>query len=226
MQHKHQSINGVDDVFRRISFGENAKGEPVASAFVALGLILNYLNLKNGNRVIPDIYEAEALQGSRWDPTKYPRTNQFKKLLKRLFGAEPKQSDLWGKQFSDKFNQGWLGLYWVAKIFVRCTFGGVGKDKTWQLVVDEIENNRPAMVIMRSVVVNDKQLRFYAMATCGYRTNALGKRELMVHSGQYGEQNVRGSRAQTLYVPIEQVICGYRFNVLLKGMSKDELQDF
>ncbi len=226
MQPGHQSINGVDDVFRRISFGDNAKGESVASAYVALGLILNYLDLKNGNRLIPDILESEALQGSSWDKAKYPRTNQFYKMLQHIFGEKTKQADLWGTRFSDKFNKGWLSFYWVSKIFVRCSFSGLGKDKTWHMIVDEISSNRPVMVVMRKVDVNETQYNFYAMAVCGYRITSLGNRELMVHPGLYGEQSIRGSRAQTMYVSLDQSICAYRFNVFVKSISGEELKEF
>jgi hypothetical protein len=205
----------VDDVFRRITFGNNANDESITSAFVALGLILNYLDRKNEKRVIPDILEAEILQGSDWSAARYPRTNQFQKELRRLFGSKPRQVDLWGKQFATKFNQGWSNLYWAKEIFVRCTYGGFGKDKVWELITGETAENRPVMVIMRQVSINSKSLRFYVMAACGYREGTKGKREIMVHSGKYGEQHVRGSRAQLMYVPIDQAICAYKFNVLV-----------
>ncbi|HBT95898.1 MAG TPA: hypothetical protein DEB24_07390 [Coriobacteriia bacterium] len=215
MSSEHNSIKGLDDVFRRLSFGPNPEYDSVTSAFVSLGLILNYLDCKNDNRVIPDILGSEALRGSDWSAARYPRTNQFIKELRRLFGGNPKQFELWGKRFATKFNKGWLGLYWAKEVFVRSAYSGLGKEKVWELVTAEVAANRPVLVIMKTLVIGEQPHNNYAVTVCGYRLGSMGARELMVHVGQYGD-DVRGSRVRLDYVSLDQAICAYRFSVFVQ----------
>jgi hypothetical protein len=54
----------------------------------------------------------------------------------------------------------------------------------------------------------------HTVVACGYRLTPFGQRELLVHSGEYGDF-IKGSRARLLYVPINSVLCSYRFDVVL-----------
>jgi hypothetical protein len=56
------------------------------------------------------------------------------------------------------------------------------------------------------------------MLACGYRVTAFGQREVLVHTGSYGD-SIKGSRTQLRYLPLRHLLCGYRFDVALLPSS-------
>jgi hypothetical protein len=209
-----RSILAIDEVFRRLAFGYNGGDTPDTSTAVACGLILNYLDQTIDNRILPDIFKAEALRGSAFDARRYPQTTYFHRYLLRHCHLMPGPLGRWGRGVTRRFKRFWRRKIWHGGIIVHSVFGGYGTQKAWKLIKGEIDSNRPAMVTTTYKRLRDKGEFCRTMVACGYRVTSLGRREVLVHTGRYGER-IKGSRAQLLYIPLRRVMCSYSFNVAL-----------
>jgi hypothetical protein len=207
-----RSIRGLDEVFRRLSFGCNGGRHPNSSTAVCIGLILNYFDRTVDTRILPEALKAEELQGSIWEVRRYPHTTMLHDYLIRRCHLEPGTFGCWGKDAISKFKQHWQAKPWTPGVIVRGTFGGFGKDGAWTLIKQEIDASRPAMITVPRRAAKTLQGRWHSMVVCGYRITPFGHRELLVHTGRYGD-SVKGSRAQVFYISLEKVLCSYRFDV-------------
>jgi hypothetical protein len=209
-----QSIDAVDEVLRRLSFGLNGGETPRTSVAVAYGLTLNYLSQVIDSRVLPEIFRAEPLQGSFWDSQRYPQTGLLHTYLLTHFDLKPGPLGLWGAEVVRRLKHFWRANPWRLGVVVRSGFGGYGAETTWKLVKQSIDSGYPAMVTTPHQCPGAIDERPYTMLACGYRITAFGQREVLVHSGSYGD-SIKGSRIQLHYLPLRHLLCGYRFDVAL-----------
>jgi hypothetical protein len=212
MEAYSRSIVAIDEVFRRLAFGLNGGDTPNTSMAVACGLILNYLDRTIDDRILPDIFKAEELQGSTFNTLRYPRTAYFHKYLLRRCRFTTGSPGCWGKEVTRRFKRFWQANPWHPEVIVRSSFGGYGVRKAWELIKKEIDESRPAMITTTQKRLRGKEEFFHTMAVCGYRVTASGRQEILVHAGKYGT-HVKGSRAQLFYIPLRYVLCSYSFTV-------------
>jgi hypothetical protein len=213
-----QSILAIDEVFRRLAFGYSGGKTPHTSTAVAYGLILNYFDRTIDNRILPDIFKAEALRGSTFDALRYPQTGYLHRYLLHHGHLAPGPLGRWGRGVVRRFRRFWQRKAWHLGVTVQTRFGGYGARKAWKLIKREIDSNRPAMVTAFYGQVQDKGEFFRTMVACGYRIISPGRCEVLVHTGRYGK-HIKGSRAQLLYIPLRQVMCSYSFNVALRASA-------
>jgi hypothetical protein len=216
MEGYSRSIRAVDEVFRRLAFGINGKGTPNTSTATAYGLILNYFDRVFGGSILPDILKAETLQGSLWDTKRYPQAALLHSYLLRRCRLEPGLLGLWGREVVRRIRRFWRVNPWRLKMIVRSSFGGYGAKKAWGLIKREVNSDRPVMISTTYRRAKSKGEFFPTMVVCGYRVTAFGQREVLVHTGRYGD-SIKGSRAQLLYIPLRYVMCSYRFDVVLRN---------
>jgi hypothetical protein len=209
-----QSIRALDEVFRRLSFGLGDGKAASSSAVVAYGLILNYLDRIVDDRVLPDVFKAESLQGSTWDPLRYPQTALLHRYLSARLDLRPSLLGFLGKDVVQRLRRFWRTNPWRLGVVVRSGFGGYGAKKVWGSIKTAIDSSYPAMVATTRWQAGSAGTLPAAMVACGYRVTAFGQRELLVHTGSYGDF-VRGSRARLFYIPLRHVLCAYRFDVAL-----------
>jgi hypothetical protein len=181
---------------------------------VAYGLILNYLDQTVNGRVLPDIFKAEILQGSTWDARRYPQTALLHNYLLHRGQLKPGLLGLWGKGVARRVTRFWRADPWKLGAIIRSAFGGYGAKKAWKLIKREINASRPIMITTTYRRLRSKGELFCTMVVCGYRVDPHGRREILVHTGRYGEY-IKGSRAQLLYIPLKYVTCSYLFDVAL-----------
>jgi hypothetical protein len=216
---KSQSITDLDDVLRRVSFGRNGGKTSGSSTAVAVGIILNYLDRTVDNRILPDNLKAEDLKGSEYNKVLYMRTSWLHHYLLKTCQLEPGRFGRWGKGVVDRFRRFWQLRPFTQGVIVRCRFGGYDDKNAWRLIKKEIDLSRPAMVTLRKSKLAGGKPCWHTVVVCGYRITPFGKRELLIHAGMYGD-SIKGSRVQLKYVPLKDVVCSYRFDVLLLAAAR------
>lgn len=221
MRARSRSIEGVDEIFRRLSFGRNGGKTPNTSTAVAYGLILNYLDRSVDDRILPNVLKSEILQGSAWSTQRYPQTALLHDYLLRHCHLEPGPLGNWGKGLVRHLKRFWQADPWKMGVIVRSAFGGYGGWNSWKLIQQEIESNRPMMMATTDGRLRSKGEFCHTVVACGYRLTAFGQREILVHSGKYGDF-IKGSRSRLLYVPISYVLCSYCFDVVLLSSALDK----
>jgi hypothetical protein len=225
MRGDSRSIRFTDEVFRRLSFGCDGSdgtggtgatgatgGVPGNSTAVACGLILCYLDRMVDSRILPVALEAESLQGSSWSDASYPRAARLYAYLLRYGRLKAGIFGRWGRGVARRFRRFWRAKRWSREVIVRCRFGGYGAKKAWKLVTEEIDASHPAMVTVWSSALRGAPRGLHTVAVCGYHITPGGRRELLVHTGRYGDF-VKGGRAQLVTIPVKSVVCSYRFDV-------------
>ncbi|MDR0346751.1 MAG: hypothetical protein LBH56_00020, partial [Coriobacteriales bacterium] len=213
-QNYSRSVRGLEELLKRLSFGMNGGRTPNTSTAVAYGLILNYFDRVSPKDILPGILKSEALRGSEWDAQRYPQTALLHGYLLNRARLKPSPLGRWGRNVVWRLQRFWRGNPWQTGVIVRNMFGGYGHRKAWRLIQEEIDANRPVMVTALYDRLKSRGELYHTMVVCGYRVDAQGRRDILVHSGQY-EGGVKGSRAQLHYISVRHVICSYYFDVVL-----------
>jgi hypothetical protein len=214
-----QSVTDLDDVLRRVSFGYNGGKTKGSSTAVAVGIILNYLDRTVDKRILPDNLKAEDLKGSQYNPIQYMRTDWLHHYLLKTCQMEPGRFGQWGKGMVHRFERFWQARPWTPGVIVRCRFGGYDTKNAWALLKKEIDASRPAMVTLRKSQLAGGKPIWHTVVVCGYRITTLRRREILVHTGMYGD-TIKGSRVQLKYIPLKDVVCSYRFDVVLLAAGR------
>ena len=210
------------DYIQRPSFGKNADSNANSCTAVACQVVLNYLDKRVNNSIVPAQWEAEQLTGDGWIPAYQKSTAHLSYLLndcqlapQYFFGETP-------GVYALAVANG-ISLYRAKAPGVQGTgisaAYNINPLSHWDFISADIDKGLPSMVTTPPWAappsIPTSRYAAHTLAVAGYRVDSSGARELLVHNGWYGSSNI--SKANDVFshglvhISVAAVYCSYSF---------------
>jgi hypothetical protein len=210
------TIPNAYDYIQRLSFGNNGGSNGNTCTAVACQIVLNYLDKRVDNAIVPAQWEAERLSNDYWSQSSYPNTDAHHNYLIDYCNFAPivgvyGQAVTTGVMLYSHNNPGVQS----TGLSVQYDINPLGH---WGRISADIDRGLPSM-ITTPPWAPDASYSAHSMAVAGYRVDSSGAREVQVHNGWYNGPNsssniVRANNAYShvyTYISVSSVYCSYSF---------------
>jgi len=215
-------LPNADDYIRRLAFGNNDDDTCMA---ISLGIVLNYLDRKKNNSIVPSDMKSERLQNvnlASSNTIRHPKAEKLHRYLVDTCGIHARSMQTTLKSGLDKYRNSNNNIL-NTEISLEWSIANV-----IGYIVKQIDLHKPAII---STTLNNSEPKFnkHAMAVYGYKreTNYItfetGIIAILVHTGWDGEEYISEEGdyaiAKKYWFTPAFINCGYRFNYTTTNMN-------